>query len=248
MARAAELMGELGYGAHAKEERPPALQRLSGGELQFYSPHEPPGLVELHWSPFPGWWLHHTAAVDDAAVWERCEPLLVGGRGWARRLAAEDLIIQLAVHLAVSGQFAPPVVRGLFDIVLAAGRYPVDWDLVADRARAWRVATPVWVALSLADALIGLPAAAGALAGLRPGALRRALLRLLVSPTSVLAGRDVTRGRARYLLLLSLVDRPGSALHLARRAVWPEPHWLAARYGAPSRRRHLATLVRHGRL
>jgi hypothetical protein len=248
MARAAALMGELGYLAYEKSDRPVALQQLSRGEIQFYSADRPPRLVELHWSPFPGWWLRRTAAVDDAAVWDRCEPLLVGGRGWARRLAPEDMVIQLATHLALGAQFKPPSVRALFDIALAAGRYLVDWEVVAVQARRWRVATPVWAALQLADALIGVRGAERALARLRPGAFRRMLLRALVSPASVLAGRDVTAGRRRYLLLGLLVDRPGGMLHLAWRAVWPERQWLAARYGTPSRREHLASLVRHGRI
>jgi hypothetical protein len=248
MAHAAALMGELGYQAFAADDRPPALQRLSRGEIQFYSPHEPPGLVEVHWSPFPGWWLRYTGAVDDEAVWSRCEPLLVGGRGWAHRLEPADMIIQLAVHLALGSQFKPPAVRGLLDIALVARRYPVDWEAVADRARTWRVATLVWVALSLADALIGVPDAANALAALRPAAPRRRLLGYLVSPASILAGRDVTTGRTRFLLLLLLVDRPRAALRLAWRTVWPESEWLAARYDSASRRQHLETLVRHGRI
>jgi hypothetical protein len=248
MAEGAATMGRLGYKSYEKADRPAALQRLSRGELQFYSPHEPSGLVELHWSPFPGWWLRRTAVVDDGAVWARCEPLLVGGRGWARRLAAEDLMIQLSTNLALGGQFKPPAVRSLIDMALAAGRYLIDWEVVAERAWRWRVGTPVWAALWLADALVGVPGAEGVLAGLRPGAPRRAALRRLVSPQAVLAGRDVTAGRGRFLVLLLLVDRSGSAWHLLWRAVWPEREWLVARYGERGRGRHLARLVRDGRI
>lgn len=314
MPRAAAVMRELGFQERTRDDRPLALQFLSRGEIQFYGR----GLVELHWSPFPGWWLCRTAAVDDDAAWERKEPLALGGEGLTRRLspageeqaqlvyqlAADDMVIQVAVHLAVNSQFAPPWgLRGLMDVVLTAraglaaqrpepfgfaagepvepqdrpfgpsialragfaqdkqGRR-VDWAAVAERARRWRVGTAVWVVLDLAERLIGLPGVDEALVRLRPSAVRRALLRRLVSPESVLAGRDLRSSRARYLILLLLVDRPRDAVHLVFRALWPERQWLEARYGDPStldgtsalrarlrsRWRHLWGVVRHGKV
>jgi len=249
---AVAIMRELGFREHANADRPPTLQSLAGGELQFHGRHT---LFELHWSPFPGWWLRRTAAVDDEELWARAEPLALddgrspGGEGWARQLAAEDAVIQIAVHLAVSHQFAVTAVRGLMDVALTARAKSVDWAAVAERARKWRVGTAVWVVLDLADRLIGLPEVGEALAGLRPSPLRRALLRLLVSPESVLAGRDISDSRARYLLLLLLVDRAGDALRLVWRTLWPEEEWLSARYGKQaSRQHHLWGVIRHGQV
>ena len=65
-------------------------------------------------------------------------------------------------------------------------------------------------------------------------------LRRFVSPESVLGGIDLRNSRARYLLLLALVDRPRDMLYLLWRTVWPERAWLAARYQNQSGRgRHL---------
>jgi hypothetical protein len=250
MPAAVAIMRELGFREHTKADRPPALQSLAGGEVQFYGRY---GLVELHRSPFAGWWLHWTAAVDDESIWARTEPLVLdGGRspgeeGWARQLAAEDMMIQVAVHMAVNHQFGMVAVRGLMDAALTARARPLDWGTIARLARRWRVATAVWAALDLAQQLIGLAGVEEALSPLRPSALRRVLLGRLVSPESVLAGRDLRSGRLRYLVLLLLVDRPTDAARLVFRSLWPEREWLAARYGEGwSRRRHLWNVVRRG--
>ena len=256
MADVVAIMTGLGFRQGAeKADRPLALQRLARGEIQFSHPDWPKSLVELHWSGFPGWWLQRTAAVADAAIWQRTVPLTLAGFAAAengtalvRRLAAEDMVIQLAVHQAINTSFGVRPLASLLDIALAANCWPVDWQLVADRARAWRVGTVVWLVLHLAQQLIGLPGAETAVARLRPSALRRLLLQRLVNPERMVTTEDPRYGRGRYLLLLLLVDRPRDRLRLVYRAVWPEPEWLAARYGgAAGRRHHLGQIFRFGR-
>lgn len=246
MPQAAVLMKGLGFKMHGgRKDRSLALQMLSQGEIQFYG--QPWGMVELHWSPFPGWWLKRTAQVDETAVWQRIEP--ISATNPAQQLAAEDMIIQVAVHLAVNHQFGMTAVRGLIDLALTAQTRPVDWLVVAQRAHEWRVGTAVWQALDLLQQLIGLPDVAAGLKLLRPSRLRRSLLRKFVLPESVLRGQDLRDGRARFLLLLLLVDRPGDMVRLIWRTLWPEPAWLAARYQEQGGHwHHLWQVVRYGRI
>jgi hypothetical protein len=256
--KAADLMERLGFCTETKEDRPIILQSLAGGEIRFYK-H---GLIELHWSPFAGWWLQRTAAIDDDEIWQRAEPLTLDFGGTkedqsmasesrpelVRQLAVEDAIIQIAVHITVNHQFGLVALRGLMDIALAVQAKSVDWTLVVARARQWRVSTVVWIVLDLTNQLIGLPGTEEALSSLRPAALRRALLKPLVSPQTVLEGRDLRESRARYLILLLLVDRPQDVVRLLFRTLWPEREWLEARYGKPtSHWRHFWNVVRHGR-
>lgn len=239
-----QLLHELGYSAAGKESRPPALQQLSQGEIQFTGPDGV--LVELHWSPFPGWWLQRTAAIDGAALWSRLAPLDERG---ARQLSPEDTVLHLAVHLGVNHQFALYPLRSLVDIARTAQSREVDWDEVAKRARDYRVATVTWCTLDLLQTLVGVDGVDRALAALRPGAWRRRLLAPLVNAGRVLALHDRRSGRSRYLLLLLLVDRPRDMVRLVYRTLWPEGAWLAARYGGQtSRWRHIWNVIRHGRI
>ena len=102
----------------------------------------------------------------------------------------------------------------------------------------------------LARELVGLEEADPALAALAPSPARRRVLGWLAAPRALLTMRNLTRGRARFVLLLSLIDRPSDMLRLFGRALWPETEWLAARYGEArpaTRLRHLLAAFR-GRL
>ena len=138
-----------------------------------------------------------------------------------------DAEIEVAVHALTQIGY----VQRLVDIALLARQQPVDWILVAERARAWRVAAPTWLALELAMTIVGLTEAQPALARLAPSPLRRRVLHLFVNPATLLQRRNITTGPLRFLFLLAMVDRPLAAARLLGRAVWPEEAWLAARYG-----------------
>lgn len=246
MPRAQAALEALGYVQYVKPHRPAAFQAQAEGEIQLCGRTPGSGLVELHWGIFPGEWLRRTAAVEHTEIYARAVPAALVGQP-VQILATEDAMLQLAIHLAITHQFAASAVRGLMDIALLARSEPVDWTLVVQRAAAWRVGVATWQALALARTLIGLEEAGPAIAALTPPAGRRALLRLLVNERSLLDMRDLTRGPARFLLQLLLVDRPADAVRLLWRAIWPEPAWLALRYGTATpriRARHLWSALR----
>ena len=239
-----KLLADMGFRCVSKVDRPAALQRLSHGEVCYQHRRWVQGVVELHWSPLKGWWYGRTAAVNDTDIAARCVPIGTDRR--TKRMAMEDMALHVATHLAVSNQFGEHVWRGLIDLALLPG---VDWVVVAERARLWRVATAVWLTLSLLAAVLDLPEANAAAEWLRPGRLRRWLLDRFVSPQALLAGHDPREGRGRFLLLLLLVDRKRDAMRLIGRTLWPERIWLDARYGAPvSHTRHLWQVLRYGRV
>ncbi|MGB3061879.1 MAG: nucleotidyltransferase family protein [Anaerolineae bacterium] len=246
---AIHVLAQIGYVQRVKPARPAALQALHEGEFKFYGPTPDTGLIELHRGVFAGQWLHRTTRVRSSETCERLAPVVIAGQP-AKMLSPEDALLQLALHLAVNHQFSYPWVRGLVDIALLARQQPVDWVLAAERARAWRVATPTWLALDLALSIVGLSEARPALARLAPSPLRRWVLHLFVNPGTLLQRRNITTGPLRFLFLLAMVDRPLDAGRLLGRAVWPEEAWLAARYGTGGlrvRARHTFNAMR-GRL
>jgi hypothetical protein len=131
--------------------------------------------------------------------------------------------------------------RALVDIALLARHYVIDWDVVVQRARAWRVATALWLVLSLAIDLAGLEEAAEAARQLQPSALRRRAIRRFANAESLVMMRNLSASKWRYVFLLLLIDHGRDALRLFARALWPEREWLIARYG----RYVLATRLRH---
>ncbi len=245
MPRAVPALRALGlHQEPSPKSRPDALQRRSCGELIFRNARSEHGLVELHYGAFQGWWIQRAARPDTEAVWQRKTPMGLGR--YACRLAAEDAILQTAFHIVVN-QFGQAPLRGMMDLAVLARAYAVDWDAVAERARQWRLATATWLVLDHANRLIGLPGCGAALLRLRPGRARRAALRALMTPLTLLSGRDLTRSSTRHILMLALVDRPRDGARLVGRTLWPEPWWIAARYGRPAGHiEHLWGLVRRG--
>ena len=110
------------------------------------------GLVELHWNVFPGEWLRHTAQIDEGPLWERTVPL--DGRS-ADQLAPEDAVLHTCLHFAVGHQMSRLGLRPFLDLELIRKEYEVNWDIVVQRARAWRVKTATWLVLDLWGELFG---------------------------------------------------------------------------------------------
>ncbi|MBN1890289.1 MAG: nucleotidyltransferase family protein [Thermoflexales bacterium] len=230
----------IGYACHTKSRRPLAMMKQNSGELQMVSAQAGSGLVELHWGTFAGEWLSRAANVDEAGLRARGVGLsLVGHEVLA--LAPEDALIQLAVHWAINHQLAYPWLRALVDVVLLARAQPVDWQVLAQRARAWRVSAAVWLVLSLAVELAGLEEARPAVSQLAPSRQRAWLLDRLANAASVVEMRDLREGGARFVYLLLMAERWQDAARLFWRALWPEHAWLLARYGQSG----LAVQVRH---
>jgi hypothetical protein len=229
MSQACDIMVGLDFFALENVNRPPALQQLSEGEIQFFNKDDPHNLIELHFSPFEGWWIKRTAVINSGDLWERKVSL----EGWESfyQLAVEDMVIQIAYHLAVGHQFGPQTIRSLVDISLLARSSRIDWQVVARRAIEWRMATAIWLVLHHTQQLTELQGLEAVLSQLKPSSWRRRQLLHIVSPESILRGETYLGQRERYLYLLLLVDRPQDAVRLAGRTLWPEDEWLVARYG-----------------
>ena len=223
---ACRVMELLGYSLGApNEQRPMALQDELLGERQFFKSGVP--MVELHWRLFPGEWLRHTARIDEESIWQRTLPY----KGESvRQLAAEDAIIHIGVHLAVNHQMSMMGFRALLDLECAARKLGIDWDVMARRARSWKVATPMWLVLLMQEQLFGDPEKNLPLAMLEPSQLQRWLLSRLVLPQYILDDVEIS-GVKKYFLLLSMVDKPADALLLLWRALVPDEKWLMLRYG-----------------
>ncbi len=242
MERARQVLEGQGYQTYCLPGRSPASMMLFEGELGLWRPPPDGGWVELHWSIYQGEWLRRAANVGDLATVRRraISAQLAGEQTLV--LAPEDAIIQSAVHTAVNHQMSLFGLRSLIDVTVLSRSAVVDWPAIVQRAREWRVGTAVWLVLSLAADLVGLEEAAEAVRQLQPSSLRRRIIRWFVNPGTLIAMRDLSLSRWRFLYLLLLIDRLQDAFRLIGRTLWPDAAWLRIRYGQASvkvRVRHL---------
>jgi hypothetical protein len=150
-------------------------------------------------------------------------------------LAAEDAILQICLHAAVSHRLGALGLQPFLDMVIMRQNLTVDWDLVAERARAWRISVASWLVLDLLAQLFPEEGAGLPLSCLSPSWPRRVLLRKLVTVQDVVTRRDRSRGLGKFFFLLLIVDRARDAMLLFWRALFPETGWLKLRYALDSR-------------
>ena len=108
---------------------------------------------------------------DVDGIWERAVPSDEGGHRHFLQ-APEDFALHVAMHFAKDRMSRHESALGqLADLVRIAERWPVDWEVTADRARASLVADRLFVALASAQLLFGELAPREVVASLEPAEL-----------------------------------------------------------------------------
>lgn len=179
--------------------------------------------VDLHWSlvsdPRFSW--NEAAA---RSLWQRATKIPVG-TSEVLSLCPEDLLVYLAVHLAVHHGLAGLLWYWDLARLLEGWSAKLDWDAIAARATGWRVKRAVYFALRGCDTLFGVSAPRRVMSRLRPRGPRAAALRWLVRRC------DAARlKRLEHVIALLLVDRARDVIASIARVVFPSYAWLRARY------------------
>ena len=195
--------------------------------------------VDLHWAllsePRYSW-----DEREAATVWDRAVRIRVAGED-ALGLCPEDLLLYLAVHLAVHHSLAG--LLWYYDLFLLIDRWTstLDWQALNARASCWRVRTAVYFALREVEGLFGARAPAALMAGLTPRGPRAAAMAWLLRHRA-----PSQRRAAEHLIGLLLVDRDRDLLGALRNVFLPPYDWLQRRYeGAGGS--HLACYLAHYR-
>lgn len=226
------MLEEMGYAHRDKGRRPLALQEENEGEVQFWGGEPHPMLIELHWGAFPGEWLKVTTRTETEAMRQRMATVSLLGEA-ALALSPEDNLIQVATHVTVNHRMSVAALRSLLDMALIA-RQGIDWDILAERAHQWRLASAMGYALEMAQAAFGTEAIPGGRERLALSPLRRAWLMAHINPVSLLthSNRRLTTIPWRsHTLQIGLIDRPADLGRLLLHSLWPEDGWLEKRYG-----------------
>lgn len=227
MVHARTILEALGYRYAEKPHRSHALQSLGDGELQLRGQTALQGLVELHYGVFAGEWMRIATQIDREAVFGRLVPDTVCDQP-VLHLAAEDAVVQLALHVGITHQMTVNSLRSLVDLEFLARR-GVDWKTVAERCREWRVYTAVSFVIHLWNQILASEQSIQAATALPFH--RNRLLRFFVGPADLIEGHELNRSRWRLLYQLCLIDRGRDAMRLLLHTLWPDRSWLQARYG-----------------
>ncbi len=198
--------------------------------------------VDLHWGlvsdPRYSW-----NEREGLTVWDRAIRIRVAGEE-TLGLCPEDLLLHLAVHLAVHHGLAG--LLWYWDLFLVIERWgdTLNWEAVVERAAHWRVRAALYFALLGLEICFGASAPARIMARVRPRGPRAAAIAWLMRH------RDAQRrAQLEHLIALLLVDRSRDLLPPLRHALCPTPAWVRARYagaGSSLLRQYLAHYGRAG--
>ncbi len=161
------------------------------------------GLVEVHAGPT---YEPHGLAVDLPGVFARAVRV---PRGWVP--VWEDHLLFVALHQARTGMLAG--VRPFLDAARLIETQPLDWGVLAERARAWGCASALYWVLEVVRCLFGVVVPTAIRTRLTPGGWRAALMRAFVFR----GAGDPAGGRLRAAPLRAA---PPAAYHLWRSALY----------------------------
>jgi hypothetical protein len=131
-----------------------------------YYPYNNSLPLDVHWS------IEHNIVpplpIDEEKLWARAEASSIAGVE-VLVLSPEDLLLHLCIHLSFHHLFGFAGVRTLCDIRQTIQHYKIriDWNVVHDRAREWRVGKAIYLALLLAKELVSAEVPDSILAALK---------------------------------------------------------------------------------
>ncbi|HPX96159.1 MAG TPA: nucleotidyltransferase family protein [Brevefilum fermentans] len=108
--------------------------------------------LELHWSIAEGDWPFN---IDVDGLWQRAVPAPIAGED-AMALSTEDLLLHLCIHFTYQHQLKGNL-RGLYDFikVFEAHQWEINWKMLFQIAKEWRVERIVALTFSLLVDLFG---------------------------------------------------------------------------------------------
>lgn len=184
-----------------------------------------PGLVELHWDLAP----RGLVTIDLDAWRRRAEVFEVDGIT-LRRLAPEDMLLHLALHMRKHRYVGlrwlcdvAELVRRSASTSPASGRQPLDWDYIVTTAHSAGFSVLLYVSLALAQRLLAAPVPSEVLATVEPSALRRRLVQDVLTQDLLLQAveKDEAGWTQRAPMEVWLLDRPSAMARELRYRLLP---------------------------
>jgi hypothetical protein len=188
--------------------------------------------------------LHRTLVVGPFGLWIDLDELFSGtasldvGGCSLRRLDDTSLFLHACIHASLG--WWPPLLMPVRDVAQVATSAEVDWDLVAERTRRWRLAAVVRHALETASRVLGagIPDEAKSVLAIEPRRKERRALNAYITDRRGRGGTATSTIRA--------IPGLGAKAAYVRALLFPSRDFLAARQrnGRPSYLRRLAIPIK----
>jgi hypothetical protein len=244
--RACEVLQGLGFRRIIPEPRPGFDERFGKG-----ASFEDARKLQVD--------LHRTLALGPFGLWIDPEALLGGTTPFEikdaslRRLDDTNALIHACIHAALGRQH--PRLVPLRDVLQMAWSGRIDWGLLSDRMRAWRLTAPVSHAMRTASATLGVPSPDDVrdVLGMPVGAIERRALRAYTTDRKGRGGPELSalwaipglRSRAAFVRAMLFPDR--RFLEAKGRSGTLPRRWMVPLRWATTRVRRVASAIRRGR-
>jgi len=172
------------------------------------SPEDPPASFDLHWSITQEG--RYNISTED--LFQRAVPFTWDGRRLLR-MGNEDLLLSLFLHLAY--HYFEARLLWLYDMKRLMQAWPIDWNVLRERADAWGLRTVVALNLSFLAKVFPEAIPPEALGAARSGPVRSLLLAPLRSPETLHLFRADRRRPVHFVVGLLAIDRPAHAMRFA---------------------------------
>ena len=225
LARAEQALLALGYGPEEDD-----------GGIDDYSTHRhlPPlaragaAPVEIHWTIDDS----GRFQIDVEGLWARARAVRIAGVE-TLALGTEDLLLHLCLHTAFQHRFRVAL-RQIYDIAVVIRHHEkdLDWQALAEAARASGLGKVCYYTLAVTDSLFGAGAPAETLAALKEPGCEEGMVAVIRDYILLLGSQQVPIGLTEMLRQGGSGGRMGR-LGLLLRSVFPPPDRLREIYSLP---------------
>jgi hypothetical protein len=202
-----------------------AAEKSGGAEYWRILPNGEKLWFELQWRPVAGRWIRPDQEPSAEELVARSAP--IPGTA-ARLLAAEDNLLQVALHTAKHSYVRAPGFRLHLDVERLVRYQTINWEIFLSRALALQVKTPVYFSLAIPKALFDTPIPDEVLRRLRPPAWKERLVTHWLERIGLFNPDERKFSNLGFILFAALLYDDLRGLW---RAIFPDSAWMRQRYG-----------------
>jgi len=189
--------------------------------------------IDLHRDLITYHWFKTGFPVDISKVWARAqEQVFLDSEAqnnalWKTILSPYDMLAHACLHLAFHGL---GIMKNFFDVDLFLRNLPEDWDWgqYLDVVDEWNLGSVSYHVFSFCQAFFDTPVPDEVMTGTKPAWVDRILVKMLISPKTILENRMSLGRRYPTLVKFALFDGFKTKIYTIKNLLFPNRSWLKA--------------------